>query len=1091
MPTKSRGFFACDYCGLQHDTLEEAIEHEQSQCARAAVRRPIGQMGAYPQQPQQSLSQQTPNYYFQQHQQHHHHHGVSGMGPLAPAPTESVESYPHAYARASPFAGYSRVPTGGSVGLDVPYLPKTMTRGGAVSSSATRCFPLASYPPERATDILTINDTMACQNVEIFETTPEIITGYERLSSSSDNRIVPKQVGLRCRNCGFGSNSTSSNPNSAAAGAIIFPDDLLSVGNTVRQIADHHLTACRQTNPDVQAACQKAASKRHRERGMVRMNEEKINDDDVDDDRASKTALLDYCEGICQRLGIRNKSNDKSGIEFTPTSSPVGTQQHHTAGGHRESSIVATPLQRRRDTTSSTRPPTVAADGAYAAYLSTPQNRPPGTSSSYGSASAQLNSGGGGIVGGSSYSISRQGHPSYVDHSASFAFYQENDRTWHCRYCSYIPHQYRDSQSIWSSSGGGPPPTSFVEQHLSICRAYRQQTLPSMPPSAGLLAPGQPAYGIMPYGNPPPSPYGMQLHGQPPNPSGSWEATAPLGGTLQSSHMQYHSIMAHQDPSYRYGQPQTLPPGIMNPHTMDPHLSGARFLSTLGQNESRSGYSERGGPIMPALPPAGTRGPSYALSHGNNTNDLMKDAMAFLANYDAEYYARDPESAAIPKLVLDEDHLLLTDYFFYLMKQLRLVRFTENDRKTRGGKREKIKIGYGGLQCIHCADLPMSRKFFWSNVDRLANSFAEIPGHVLKCRRCPQANKDALMRLKQGHPEQMSKLPRGSQKIFFRRMWRRLHEGDPQSDDIVVESPKVPRGSENPKLPVSSIKTSPEKDTKNSDEFSHSGSITVTSDETILVMQRSAKEAAKALAQSTTNNSGPPSPSSRILVAIPEDKEWLSDIDSYVRKQLEVFCATEEDVAAAREDRKYPISVGQVGIRCIHCSIAQGNNAIGHAIAYPFSISGIYESVKEFHRLHLDSCPNLPATSKAKLQSMKGASSLSSVLRKYYTLAAKALGLVDTRDGIRTGGESTPIGSLAAFTFSETEDASPVKSKDGSEDERKPSATRSPDARSSQRKNDEEFDESTASRLSGKKRSESSATSDPLESKQKHAKLDP
>jgi len=318
-----------------------------------------------------------------------------------------------------------------------------------------------------------------------------------------------------------------------------------------------------------------------------------------------------------------------------------------------------------------------------------------------------------------------------------------------------------------------------------------------------------------------------------------------------------------------------------------------------------------------------------------------------------------------------------------------------------------------------------------------------------------------------------------------------LHEGDPQEDDIVIEFPKTPGSSENRHPPVSSIKTIPEKFSKSLDELSHSGSITVTSDETILVMQRSAKEAAKALAQSTTNKSGPPSPSSRILVAIPEDKEWLSDIDSYVRKQLEVFCATEEDVAAAQEDRKYPISVGQVGIRCIHCSITQGNDAIGHAIAYPFSISGIFESVKEFHRLHLDSCPNLPATSKAKLDSMKGASSLSSVLRKYYTLAAKALGLVDTKDGIRTGGESTPIGSMAAFTFSETEDGSPAKSKEGSDDERKISMTRSRVGIQQEKKNDERSDKNNESRISGKKRSGQTSVAAGLESNPKYAKLEP
>ena len=734
---------------------------------------------------------------------------------------------------------------------------------------------------------------------------------------------------------------------------------------------------------------------------MVGLTEGATNDGG--DDQASKAALVNYCVGVCQQVGIGNKSNNKSGIGFAGV------------GG-----MAPTSLQGRRDAISAT---ASATDQAY----STPF-------------------------------ASAQSQPGYGETPPNFPFSQEADRTWHCIYCKHIPHQYRDSQSIWSSPGGGPPPSSFMDQHLSLCRAYRQH-MSSMPPGGGGMLARQTPFGMNPYGAPAPSPYGMTMHGQPPpNPTAPWDPTMPMGGAMQSGPGQYSSLMGPHDPSFRYGQPP--PYGVGNPHAIDAGMGGARFLSTLGPG----GYPDRGGPLMPSVPSTGVRNPSYALGSGNNTTDLMKEAMTFLANYEAEYYARDPESAKIPKLVLDEDHLLLTDYFFYLMKQLRLVRFTENDRKTRGGKREKIKIGYGGLQCIHCADLPMSRKFFWSNVDRLANSFAEIPGHILKCRRCPQANKDALLLLKKGHPEQMSKLPRGSQKIFFRRMWRRVHEGDPQDDVVVVESPKAASPAQNPRPPVPSIKTSPEKDTKSLEEVSHSGSITVTSDETILVMQRSAKEAAKALAQSAVSNSGPPSPSSRILVAIPEDKEWLSDIDSYVRRQLEVFCATEADVAAAREDRKYPITVGQVGIRCIHCAIAQGNDAIGHAIAYPFSISGIYESVKEFHRLHLETCPNLPNTSKAKLGSMKGASSLSSVLRKYYTLSAKALGLVDTKDGIRTGGVSAPIGSLAAFTFSETEDGSPAKSREGNED---------------------------MSRLSGKKRATPPSAIDGAESNQKYAKRNP
>jgi hypothetical protein len=187
-----------------------------------------------------------------------------------------------------------------------------------------------------------------------------------------------------------------------------------------------------------------------------------------------------------------------------------------------------------------------------------------------------------------------------------------------------------------------------------------------------------------------------------------------------------------------------------------------------------------------------------------------------------------------------------------------------------------------------------------------------------------------------------------------------------------------------------------------------------------MMMQRSTKEAAKALADSVSV-SMPPSPNSRVLLAIPEDKEWLSDTDCFIRRQIEVFCATSEDVSVARSDRKFPVHEGQVGIRCVHCSLSkEGVRARGSGVAYPFSVSGIYESVREFQRLHLDSCENLPDDMKAKLADLKGSTSLSSVLRKYYVLAAKALGLKDTRDGIRAGADSVPIGSQAAFAFSDS-----------------------------------------------------------------------
>lgn len=129
-------------------------------------------------------------------------------------------------------------------------------------------------------------------------------------------------------------------------------------------------------------------------------------------------------------------------------------------------------------------------------------------------------------------------------------------------------------------------------------------------------------------------------------------------------------------------------------------------------------------------------------------------------------------------LIEEGDRGLLTDYFYFIMLQLKACRLTEADRTARGDKRRDVPIGFGGLQCLHCAPCPAPRKFFWSDVNRLANSFACIPDHVLTCRMCPKEVIDALLVLKDRHKSQMQSIPRGSQKHCLRKIWKKLHADD-------------------------------------------------------------------------------------------------------------------------------------------------------------------------------------------------------------------------------------------------------------------------------------------------------------------------
>ena len=631
-------------------------------------------------------------------------------------------------------------------------------------------------------------------------------------------------------------------------------------------------------------------------------------------------------------------------------------------------------------------------------------------------------------------------HSPYEPPQSNFPYYQDTNGSWVCRYCATIPPQYREHGAIWSPPDHSPPPTHIIDQHLSLCSSYNQ----AIPPAPGYHYPGYANGASPPHPHPshyeyPPYHFGhynsQPMYYHPHHGSGhlpGWNPDDVSHHVPGTTHPDFAYPPQAQDPAYSY------PPHLHEQqHGMahGPPATAAATAAALQRPQETNGDLHQNQHQHLSSPPGRIAASTLPPSTIADTTDItIKESIATLSAAHKQYTSVRPPTADQDQLVLDEDKALLTDYFFHLIRQLKLCRFSEADRKTRGGKRENIAVGYGGLQCIHCSEAPTARKFFWSNVDRLANSFAEIPGHILKCRRCPNELKSALAELKRKHPEQMARLARGSQKVFFRRMWRRLHP-----EDSVGKGPT--KSLATPKKSSTSSPSTPQRTTPQTSSTSRGDGNTrdngfrgtkipvdspgTSGDENAIVVERSSLEAAKALAASS-GISTPPSPSSRVRLAIPEDKEWLSDMDCFIRGNLEVFCATEDDVEVAQQDRKYPVLIGQVGIRCIHCALTNnGTGARGPAVSFPYSINGIYESVREFQRLHLDSCTNLPKGVKSRLLGFRGCSSLSSVLRKYYILAARGLGMHDTPEGIRSGAEPIAVGPSAAAAFA-TADSGPV-----------------------------------------------------------------
>lgn len=166
--------------------------------------------------------------------------------------------------------------------------------------------------------------------------------------------------------------------------------------------------------------------------------------------------------------------------------------------------------------------------------------------------------------------------------------------------------------------------------------------------------------------------------------------------------------------------------------------------------------------------------------------------------------------------------------------------------------------------------------------------------------------------------------------------------------------------------------------------------------------------------------------SGHVPLGLDDDKYWLSELQVYLRSHFaEAFGATEDDVAAPMHGRNKPIVLGQVGIRCKHCKGKKGvfrtfsdaHSEFSHlsltgdnpaergqqSTSYPSLISGIYNSVQQMLRLHLDCCLSIPPEVRSKIEALKVSCSSRGGRKQYWVDSAKRLGLVDTPDGIHFG----------------------------------------------------------------------------------------
>eukprot|EP00977_Amphora_coffeiformis_P019303 scaffold7142_cov171-Amphora_coffeaeformis.AAC.3 len=134
------------------------------------------------------------------------------------------------------------------------------------------------------------------------------------------------------------------------------------------------------------------------------------------------------------------------------------------------------------------------------------------------------------------------------------------------------------------------------------------------------------------------------------------------------------------------------------------------------------------------------------------------------------------------KLVSVQDRDLVPDCLFVAMAQMKACRLQPSDRV---GSYKSREIGFIGMCCKHCGGQPGFGRYYPNSVRSLAQTTTSqtILKHIgSKCQFCPPEIRDAINELqrhqaiREGFPTGRPRY--GSRKIFFQRIWERLHNGE-------------------------------------------------------------------------------------------------------------------------------------------------------------------------------------------------------------------------------------------------------------------------------------------------------------------------
>ena len=139
-----------------------------------------------------------------------------------------------------------------------------------------------------------------------------------------------------------------------------------------------------------------------------------------------------------------------------------------------------------------------------------------------------------------------------------------------------------------------------------------------------------------------------------------------------------------------------------------------------------------------------------------------------------------------------------------------------------------------------------------------------------------------------------------------------------------------------------------------------------------------------------------------MLLCHPNDKNKISEFQCFLRKKIEFFTATAEDVSTYSRGRNNNVEVDQVGIRCVHCGKLPVKERGKGVTYFPSTLDGIYQTAQNMNKYHFfASCPTFSETFNSQFNDALSGRSSDGGGKAYWGVTAENMGLIETNGGLR------------------------------------------------------------------------------------------